>query len=54
MTKLKSSRQAPHGVFISPTKSGYFNYGPTFTEVFSPSGGKIFPCPLAQSAVIYF
>jgi hypothetical protein len=19
---------------------GYFNYGPTFTEVFSPSGGK--------------
>jgi hypothetical protein len=40
MTKLKSSRQAPHGVFISPTKSGYFNYGPTFTEVFSPSGGK--------------
>jgi hypothetical protein len=24
---------------IYPTL-GYFNYGPTFTEVFSPSGGK--------------
>jgi hypothetical protein len=40
--KLKSRRQAPHGVFISPTL-GYFNYGPTFTEVFSgklPGGSK--------------
>jgi hypothetical protein len=27
-TTARPQGQAPHGVFISPTKSGYFNYGP--------------------------
>jgi hypothetical protein len=29
-------------ILIMTSPLGYFNYGPTFTEVFSPSGGKFY------------